>query len=102
MASSAPRRRSGCFPAARRTYWSARSGCRRRRSRRPGEATGFLIARALDNEVFKLNLGRADGRYFAVNCGAGVDAAAMRRLDTRFPKTKKTFDRAPFRAVAWE
>jgi hypothetical protein len=34
-----------------------------------------------------LNLGRADGRYFAVNCGAGVDAAAMRRLDAKFPKT---------------
>ena len=32
------------------------------------------------------NLGRADGRYFAVNCGAGVDAAAMRRLDAKFPE----------------
>ena len=44
----------------------------------------------------------ADGRYFAVNCGAGVDAAAMRRLDQRFPKTKSKFDRAAFRAVARE
>ena len=66
------------------------------------EATGTLIGKALDDEAFKLSLGRADGRYFAVNCGAGVDAAAMKRLDTRFPKTKKTFDRAAFRAVAWE
>jgi diacylglycerol kinase family enzyme len=37
-----------------------------------------------------------------VNCGAGVDAAAMRRLDAKFPSTKAKFDRAAFRAVAWE
>ena len=68
----------------------------------PVEATGVLITKALDDEAFRLNLGRADGRYFAVNCGAGVDAAAMRRLDAKFPKTKAKFDRAAFRAVAWE
>jgi diacylglycerol kinase family enzyme len=66
------------------------------------EATGTLIGKALDDVAFKLSLGRADGRYFAVNCGAGVDAAAMKRLDTRFPATKSAFDRAAFRAVAWE
>ena len=43
----------------------------------PVDATGVLIGKALDDESFKLHLGRADGRYFAVNCGAGVDAAAM-------------------------
>ena len=68
----------------------------------PVEATGVLIAKALDDQAFKLSLGVADGRYFAVNCGAGVDAAAMRRLDQRFPKTKSKFDRAAFRAVARE
>jgi diacylglycerol kinase family enzyme len=68
----------------------------------PVEATGILIAKALDDERRKLSLGRADGRYFAVNCGAGVDAAAMRRLDAKFPATKAKFDRAAFRAVAWE
>lgn len=68
----------------------------------PVEATGVLITKALDDDAFRLNLGRADGRYFAVNCGAGVDAAAMRRLDEKFPKTKTKFDRAAFRAVAWE
>lgn len=68
----------------------------------PVEATGVLIGKALDDEGFKLSLGRADGHYFAVNCGAGVDAAAMRRLDARFPRTKSRFDRAAFRAVAWE
>jgi len=68
----------------------------------PVEATGVLIAKALDDEAFKLSLGVADGRYFAVNCGAGVDAAAMKRMDTKFPATKSKFDRAAFRAVAWE
>ncbi len=68
----------------------------------PVEATGVLIGKALDDEAFQLHLGRADDRYFAVNCGAGVDAAAMRRLDERFPRTKASFDRAAFRAVARE
>ena len=68
----------------------------------PVEATGELIGRALDDDAFKLHLGRADGRYFAVNCGAGVDAAAMARMDEKFPKTKAKFDRVAFRSVAWE
>ena len=68
----------------------------------PVEATGELIGRALDDDAFKLHLGRADGRYFAVNCGAGVDAAAMARMDAKFPKTKAKFDRVAFRSVAWE
>ncbi len=68
----------------------------------PVEATGTLIAKALDDEAFKLSLGVADGRYFAVNCGAGVDAAAMKRLDAKFPSTKAKFDRVAFRVVAWE
>jgi diacylglycerol kinase family enzyme len=68
----------------------------------PVEATGVLIGKALDDDAFKLHLGRADGRYFAVNCGAGVDAAAMARMDSKFPKTKAKFDRVAFRSVAWE
>jgi diacylglycerol kinase family enzyme len=68
----------------------------------PVEATGVLIGKALDDEAFKLNLGRADGRYFAVNCGGGVDAAAMARMDSRFPKTKAKFDSVAFRSVARE
>jgi diacylglycerol kinase family enzyme len=68
----------------------------------PVEATGVLISKALDDKAFKLSLGVADGRYFAVNCGAGVDAAAMRRMDAKFPNTKSKFDRVAFRSVAWE
>ena len=62
----------------------------------------MLIPKALDDEAFPLHLGRADDRYFAVNCGAGIDAAAMRRLEKKFPETKAKFDRAAFRAVSWE
>jgi diacylglycerol kinase family enzyme len=61
-----------------------------------------LIARALDGEVRTMHLGKADDRYFAVNCGAGIDAAAMKRLEARFPKSKAKFERAAFRSVAWE
>ncbi len=68
----------------------------------PVEATGVLIGKALDDDAGRLHLGRADGRYFAVNCGAGVDAAAMRRLDAKFPKTKASYDRVAFRSVARE
>jgi diacylglycerol kinase family enzyme len=68
----------------------------------PVECTGVLIAKALDDEAIKLNLGRADGRYFAVNCGAGIDASAMRRLEKKFPSTKSKYDRVAFRAVSWE
>src|SRR5207249_11933851 len=66
----------------------------------PVDATGVLIAKALERQVRRLHLGRADGRYFAVNCGAGVDAAAMKRLDDKFPKDKQRFERAAFWAVA--
>jgi diacylglycerol kinase family enzyme len=68
----------------------------------PVEAAGVLIGKALDDDAYKLNLGVADGRYFAVNCGAGVDASAMQRLDQKYPKTKAKFDRVAFRVVAWE
>src|SRR5581483_6873914 len=68
----------------------------------PVEAAGVLISAALEGRARRLDLGRADGRYFAVNCGAGVDAAAMKRLDHKFPASKAKFSRAAFRAVARE
>ncbi|TMK13774.1 MAG: hypothetical protein E6G63_09680 [Actinobacteria bacterium] len=37
-----------------------------------------------------------------MNCGAGIDASAMRRLEKKFPSTKAKYDRVAFRAVAWE
>ena len=65
----------------------------------PVEAAGVLIDRALAGVSRRIHLGVADGRYFAVNCGAGVDAAAMARLEGKFPQTKGSFDRAAFFAV---
>jgi len=65
----------------------------------PIEAAGVLVDRALAGVSRRIHLGVADGRYFAVNCGAGVDAAAMARLERKFPKTKGSFDRAAFVAV---
>ncbi len=65
----------------------------------PVDATGVLIEKALLGEGRQLHLGVADGRYFAVNCGAGVDAAAMARLDAKFPKNQRSFERAAFFAV---
>jgi len=68
----------------------------------PVECTGIVMAKALDDAATKLHLGRADGRYFAVNCGAGIDAAVMRRLERKHPDSKQKFDRAAFRAGAQE
>lgn len=68
----------------------------------PAECTGVVMAKALDDAAIKLHLGRADGRYFAVNCGAGIDAAAMGRLERKFPASKQKYERAAFRAVAQE
>lgn len=65
----------------------------------PVEAAGVLIERALSGVSRRIHLGVADGRYFAVNCGAGVDAAAMAKLEKRFPRSKAAFDRAAFLAV---
>ncbi len=65
----------------------------------PVEAAGVLISKALAGEARQLHLGVADGRYFAVNCGAGLDAAAMARLDARAPRNKRAFERAALLAV---
>jgi diacylglycerol kinase family enzyme len=60
----------------------------------PVECTGTLIPKALDDEAFPLHLGRADGRYFAVNCGAGIDCRRDAPTRRKYPDTKAKFDRA--------
>ena len=52
----------------------------------PVDATGVLIGKALDDERVQAASRRADGRYFAVNCGAGVDAAAMHAHGREVPE----------------
>jgi diacylglycerol kinase family enzyme len=68
----------------------------------PVEATGRLIDQALAGSTRPLGLGRADGRFFAINCGAGLDAAAMERLDAEFPATKRAYERAALSSVLRE
>jgi diacylglycerol kinase family enzyme len=68
----------------------------------PVEATGRLIDSALSGRSRRLHLGRADGRYFAINCGAGLDASAMGRLDREFPATKRAYERAALSSVVRE
>ena len=61
----------------------------------------MLIGKALDDETSELT-GRADGRYFAVDCGAGVEPRRWPAWTRSSPKTKAKFDRVAFRSVAWE
>jgi diacylglycerol kinase family enzyme len=68
----------------------------------PVEATGRLIDSALEGRTRTMHLGRADGRFFAINCGAGLDAAAMERLDHEFPATKRAYERAALSSVVRE
>jgi diacylglycerol kinase family enzyme len=68
----------------------------------PVEATGRLIEQALAGSTRRIGLGRADGRSFAINCGAGLDAAAMERLDDEFPVTKRAYERAALSSVLRE
>lgn len=48
----------------------------------PAEAAGFLLSR-LGRAPRRIALGRADGRYFLVNCGVGLDAAIVRAAERR-------------------
>jgi len=68
----------------------------------PVEATGRLIDQALAGSTRRIGLGSADGRSFAINCGAGLDAAAMERLDDEFPVTKRAYERAALSSVLRE
>ncbi|HXF56744.1 MAG TPA: diacylglycerol kinase family protein [Actinomycetota bacterium] len=48
----------------------------------PAEATGLLLSR-LGQAPRRIPLGRADGRYFLINCGVGLDAAIVRAAERR-------------------
>jgi diacylglycerol kinase family enzyme/molybdopterin converting factor small subunit len=58
----------------------------------PVEATGHLLHAANEGRVRRLNLGRANHRYFCFACGIGLDAAAMARVDAHKPDSKKEFE----------
>ncbi|HEY1331567.1 MAG TPA: diacylglycerol kinase family protein [Actinomycetota bacterium] len=50
--------------------------------RDPVEAAGALLER-IDDKPRRVSLGRVDGRYFVVNCGVGLDAAIVQRVERR-------------------
>jgi diacylglycerol kinase family enzyme/molybdopterin converting factor small subunit len=58
----------------------------------PVEATLHLLHAADEGRRRQLNIGRADGRFFCFSCGIGVDAAAMARVDSRSPRSKRRFE----------
>jgi diacylglycerol kinase family enzyme len=65
----------------------------------PVEATGWLIAAALQGRARRMGLGRIEERYFVLNCGAGIDAEAMGMVDERQAESKAQFERAALGAV---
>lgn len=54
------------------------------------EATGHLINALQVGQVRKINVGRADGRYFVMSCGAGLDADTVKRVEAN-PQAKRRF-----------
>ena len=65
----------------------------------PIEATARLIAACLEGRARRIHLGQAGDRYFGFNCGAGIDAEAMARVDERKATSKKQFEWAALSAV---
>jgi len=65
----------------------------------PVEATSWLIAAALQGRGRRMGLGEIEGRYFVLNCGAGIDAEAMGRVDERQATSRAQFERAALGAV---
>jgi diacylglycerol kinase family enzyme len=51
------------------------------------DATEHLLSLADDFRPRRIDLGRADGRYFVFACGAGLDASVVKRVDAN-PRLK--------------
>jgi diacylglycerol kinase family enzyme/molybdopterin converting factor small subunit len=68
----------------------------------PVEATGHLLQAADTGRRRRLNLGKANDRYFCFSCGIGLDAAAMARVDARKPDSKKRFEWQSLKSVVRE
>jgi diacylglycerol kinase family enzyme len=65
----------------------------------PVEATGLLIAWALEGRARRIPVGNAGGRRFAFACGIGLDALAMARVDQARAPSKQAYERAALSAV---
>jgi diacylglycerol kinase family enzyme/molybdopterin converting factor small subunit len=60
----------------------------------PVEAAAQLIHLASEARARRLHLGDANGRKFVINCGIGLDAAVMARVESRSPRSKTSHERA--------
>jgi diacylglycerol kinase family enzyme/molybdopterin converting factor small subunit len=65
----------------------------------PVEATSWLINAALEGRARRLGLGHIEDRYFVLNCGAGLDADVMARVDERQATSRSQYERAALAAV---
>ncbi len=64
----------------------------------PVEATSWLIAAALQGRARRLGLGHTEDRYFVLNCGAGIDAEVMEKVDERQAASRSQYERAALSA----
>lgn len=67
------------------------------------EATGDLLNRVKTASTRKINIGRMDdGRYFVMSCGAGIDAATVKRVEANPDRKRKFADYYFFASVLRE
>lgn len=64
------------------------------------EATSLLIQRAIEGRARRLSIGSANDRFFVINCGVGMDAALMARVEKAGPKSRVALERAAVAGVA--
>lgn len=68
----------------------------------PIEAADRLVRLAAAGEARRIPVGSANGRAFVMNCGVGLDAAVMRRVEQRAPRSKLGHEREAFMAAVRE
>lgn len=68
----------------------------------PIAAANRLIRLAASGEARRIPVGSANGRVFVMNCGVGLDAAVMRRVEQRAPRSKLGHEREAFMAAVQE
>ena len=68
----------------------------------PMEAAESFIDLATASKARRIPLGSANDRYFVVNCGIGMDAAIMAKVERKAPSTRNSHEREAFFAAITE
>lgn len=68
----------------------------------PMEAAESFIDLATASKARRIPLGSANDRYFVVNCGIGMDAAIMAKVERKAPSTRSSHEREAFFAALTE